>query len=41
LCRQSAAISGIRLRLVDEYENEAFAVTKAGQADLVRAQRGR
>jgi len=31
-----APLPGVRLRLVDEYANEAFAVTKSGQADLGR-----
>jgi hypothetical protein len=29
-------LPGVRLRLVDEFDNEAFAVTKSGQADLGR-----
>jgi len=31
-----APLPGVRLRLVDEFANEAFAVTKSGQADLGR-----
>jgi hypothetical protein len=31
-----APLPGIRLRLVDEFANEAFAVTKSGQTDLGR-----
>ena len=34
--RAGERLPGIRLRLVDEYDNEAFAVTKTGQADLGR-----
>jgi hypothetical protein len=34
--RAGEPLPGIRLRLVDEYENESFAVTKSGQADLGR-----
>jgi hypothetical protein len=34
--RAGERLPGIRLRLEDEYDNEAFAVTKAGQADLGR-----
>jgi hypothetical protein len=34
--RDGQPVPGVRLRLVDEFENEAFAVTKSGQADLGR-----
>jgi hypothetical protein len=34
--RTDQRLPGIRLRLVDEFDNEAFAVTKEGQADLGR-----
>jgi hypothetical protein len=34
--RAGEPLSGIRLRLVDEYSNEAYAVTKREQADLGR-----
>ena len=34
--RAGERLPGIRLRLVDEYNNEALAITKAGQADLGR-----
>jgi hypothetical protein len=34
--RAGNSLPGIRLRLVDEYANESFAVTKAGQTDLGR-----
>ncbi len=34
--RSGAPIPGVRLRLVDEFANEAVAITKAGQADLGR-----
>jgi hypothetical protein len=33
---KGAPLPGIRLHLVDEYANEAFAVTKSGQVDLGR-----
>lgn len=34
--RNGMPLPGVRLRLVDEYQNEAFAVTKAGEADRGR-----
>jgi hypothetical protein len=34
--RAGSSLPGVRLRLVDEYDNESFAVTKAGEADLGR-----
>jgi hypothetical protein len=34
--RSGAPLTGVRLRLVDEFENEALAATKSGQADLGR-----
>jgi hypothetical protein len=34
--RNGAPLPGVRLRLVDEFNNESLAVTKSGQADLGR-----
>lgn len=34
--RNGMPLPGVRLRLVDEYQNEAFAVTKTGEADQGR-----
>ena len=34
--RAGNALSGVKLRLVDEFDNQAVAVTKAGEADLGR-----